>query len=714
MENKSYNQWLVAFLKVANIYGLDVSEENAKTFVSWDKSPNKEQLLTQLAKQLGLSIRFQSVSKSIFDPWRLPVVIEFDENQIGVILKSDNKEKATLMMSNDDGLSIDLSFDEIYSQAKKIIILRPESSIPDARVDDYIQRPKKNWFWQVVLKDWKSYSHIIMASLFVNLLALASVIFSMQVYDRVIPAQSQSTLWVLFLGVVIAICFEFLLRFSRTHISDAIGKKIDLKISDKVFGRALRLRNDVRSKSTGSFVSQLRELDQLREVVASTTINALADVPFVIVFMSILFLIGGPLTIVALIMIPLLVIPSIMAQKPLARLAKEGMRESAIRNALLIESVEAIEDIKLLRAEYRYQNQWNHVNTVSTSVSLKQRRIVSFLVSWSQELQSFTYVAVLLIGAYMVIDGNITTGTLVGSSILSSRLIAPLAQWTGVLSRLQSAKVAYRSVNELMSKAVDYAEQDKMLHKPHIKGDYELSSVELTYDPKDKSPALSIESLKIKAGERVAILGRMGAGKSTLLNLLCGMSLATKGAVQVDHCDIRSIDPLDVRRDIAFLSQNSRLLFGSIRDNLLMGNPQATDQDLVQAIQISGAFPIIQKQGIDYVIKEGGKGLSEGQKQSLILARTLLKNPNVLLLDEPTASIDEMTEKHIINHLEQWLVNRTLILSTHKPALLKLVNRIIVIDQGKIVIDGSKEDVLALLSKEGQKTAVDAVKGNNT
>lgn len=714
MENKSYNQWLVAFLKVANIYGLDVSEENAKTFVSWDQSPNKEQLLTQLAKQLGLSIRFQSVSKSIFDPWRLPVVIEFDENQIGVIIKSDNKEKATLMMSNDDGLSIDLSFDEIYSQAKKIIILRPESSIPDARVDDYIQRPKKNWFWQVVLKDWKSYSHIIMASLFVNLLALASVIFSMQVYDRVIPAQSQSTLWVLFLGVVIAICFEFLLRFSRTHISDAIGKKIDLKISDKVFGRALRLRNDVRSKSTGSFVSQLRELDQLREVVASTTINALADVPFVIVFMSILFLIGGPLTIVALIMIPLLVIPSIMAQKPLARLAKEGMRESAIRNALLIESVEAIEDIKLLRAEYRYQNQWNHVNTVSASVSLKQRRIVSFLVSWSQELQSFTYVAVLLIGAYMVIDGNITTGTLVGSSILSSRLIAPLAQWTGVLSRLQSAKVAYRSVNELMSKAVDYAEHDKMLHKPHIKGDYELSSVELTYDPKDKSPALSIESLKIKAGERVAILGRMGAGKSTLLNLLCGMSLATKGAVQVDHCDIRSIDPLDVRRDIAFLSQNSRLLFGSIRDNLLMGNPQATDQDLVQAIQITGAFPIIQKQGIDYVIKEGGKGLSEGQKQSLILARTLLKNPNVLLLDEPTASIDEMTEKHIINHLEQWLVNRTLILSTHKPALLKLVNRIIVIDQGKIVIDGSKEDVLALLSKEGQKTAVDAVKGNNT
>lgn len=712
MQNNPYKQWLACFLIVANHYGLDVSKESAKTFVDWGNTLNKKQFLVQLAKQLGLSIRFQSVTKAIFDPWRLPLVIDMGNDNIGVIIKSDSNNKVSLMMANDDGLSIDITFKELLAKAKQVIVLRPESSIPDARVDEYIKRPERNWFWQIVLKDWKSYFHIIIASLFANLLALASIIFSMQVYDRVIPAQSQSTLWVLFSGVMMAIIFEFLLRFSRTHVSDAIGKKIDLQISDKVFGRALRLRNDQRSSSTGSFVSQLREIDHLREIVTSTTISAIADVPFVIVFLVILFFIGGPLTVIALFMIPLLIIPGLLAQRTLANLAREGVRESAIRNAIIIESVEAIEDIKLMRAEYRYQNQWNHVNTVAASVSLKQRRIISFLVSWSHELQSLTYAAVLLIGAYLVIQGDITTGTLVGSSILSSRLMGPLGQWTGVLSRLQHAKAAYHSINELMSKSVDYPENSNMLHKPSIKGDYELNSLELTYNIKDKSPALDIKSLKINAGERIAILGRMGSGKSTLLNLLCGMSIASKGAVYVDHSNIRNIDPSDVRRDIALLGQNSRLLFGSIRDNLLMGNPQATDQEMIDAIMISGAFPVIQKHGIDYLIKEGGHGLSGGQKQTLLLARILLKNPNVLLLDEPTAAVDELTEAHIINSLEQWLANRTLILSTHKPALLKLVNRIIVLEQGKIVIDGSKEAVLSYLTKQGQKKAVDAVEGN--
>lgn len=712
MLNNSYQQWLDSFLIVANHYSLDVSKENAKTFLDWGFSLNKTKLLSQLAKQLGLSIRFQPVTRSIFDPWRLPLVVDFGEDKTGVIIKSDNHSKVTLLMANDEGLSIDLTFKELLSKAKQIIVLRPESSIPDARVDDYIKRPEKNWFWQVVLQDWKSYSQIILASLVANLLALAAVIFSMQVYDRVIPAQSYSTLWVLFFGVMIAIIFEFLLRASRARVSDTIGKQIDLKISDKVFGRALRLRNDQRSTSTGSFVSQLRELDQLREVVASTTINAIADLPFVIIFLSMLFFIGGVLTIIALLMVLLLLIPGILAQKPLARLAKEGIRESAIRNAIMIESVEAIEDIKLMRAEYRYQNQWNHVNTVSASISLKQRRIVNFLVTWSQEIQALTYVLILLLGAYLVIIGDITTGTLVGTSILASRLLGPLAQWAGVLSRLQYAKVAYRSVNQLMTKAVDNPENSNLLHKPAIKGDYELTALELTYSAKDKSPALDIKSLKIKAGERVAILGRMGSGKSSLLNLLCGMSIATKGSVYVDHSNIRNIDPSDVRRDITLLSQNSRLVFGSIRDNLLLGNPQATDDELVQAINVSGAFPVIQKHGIDYMIQEGGKGLSGGQKQTIMLARVLLKNPNVLLLDEPTASIDEVTEAYIIKSLAQWLTNRTLILSTHKPALLKLVDRIIVLDQGKIVVDGPKDTVLLQLSQQGQKTAVNAVKGS--
>lgn len=712
MQSKPYQQWLSSFLIVANHYSLDVSKENARVLLDWGFSLEQDKLLMQMARQLGMSIRFQDFSRAVLDPWRLPLVVDFGDDKVGVIIKSNDKDKLTVLMGADEGLSVDLSFDEIKEKAKRVVVLRPESSMPDARVDDYIKPHKANWFWQIVLKDWKSYTNIMLASLIANLLALASVIFSMQVYDRVVPAQSQSTLWVLFGGVMLAVIFEFLLRYSRTIISDVIGKKIDLKISDRVFGRTLRLRNDVRSQSTGSFVSQLRELDHLREVVASTTINAMADVPFVFLFLIILFFIGGPLAFVALAVLPLLIIPGIIAQRPLSKLAKEGMRESAIRNAIMIESVEAIEDIKLLRAEQRFQNQWNKVNNVSASVSLRQRRIISFLVTWSQELQSFTYAAVLVVGAYLVIKGDITTGVLVGSSILSSRLISPLAQWSGVLARLQQAKVAYHGITELMAKAVDNPDDSKMLHKPVLKGNYELSSVELTYNPKDKAPALTIANLKIKQGERIGVLGRMGAGKSTLLQLLCGMNHANKGAVLLDSSDIRNIDPADVRRDVALLSQNARLLFGSIRDNLLMGNPLATDQEIVQALQISGAFPIIQKQGVDYLITEGGKGLSGGQKQALMLARMLIKNPNVLLLDEPTASMDEITEAHVVNELANWIGDRTLILATHKPAMLKLVDRLIVIDQGKIVVDGPKDAVLSHLSAQGQKAAVDAVKGD--
>ncbi|WP_392563990.1 type I secretion system permease/ATPase [Orbus wheelerorum] len=709
MKTNSYQQWLNSFLVVANHYGLDVSKENAQILLDWGiKNTEKDKLLNQMARQFGLSLRFQECSDDIIDPWRLPLIVDFGDDKVGVVTRSNGKDKVSVLMGADDGLSIDLTLDEVRSKAKRVILLRPESSMPDARVDDYIKPHVKNWFWEIVLKDWRRYLDIIIASLIANLLALAAVIFSMQVYDRVVPAQSQSTLWVLFGGVAIAILFEFLLRLSRTHISDATGKKIDLKISDKVFGRALRLRNDVRPASTGSFVAQLRELDQLRELIASTTINALADVPFVLLFLIILFLIGGPLAFVAVAALPLLIIPGILAQRPLAKLAKEGMRESAIRNAIMIESVESNEDIKLLRAEQRFQNQWNQANSVAGSISLRQRKIISFLVSWSQELQSLTYATVLLVGAYLVIEGSITTGTLVGSSILSSRLIGPLSQWTGVLSRLQQAKVAYKGLTDLMAKAVDNPPSGKMLHRPVIKGDYHISSIEFRYAPTDKSLALQINSLTIKPGERIGILGRMGAGKSTLLQMLCCMVRPTQGVVQLDGANISVIDQADVRRDVTMLSQNSRLFYGSIRDNLVMGNPLATDKEIIQALVISGAAPIVQQHGIDYVIREGGMGLSGGQKQALLLARLLIKDPNVLLLDEPTASMDEVTEKHVVSQLSEWLDNRSLILATHKPAMLKLVDRIIVIEQGKIVLDGPKERILATLSNQGQKKAAQA------
>lgn len=701
-QNSSYQQWLLSFLAVARHYRLDISEENVRVFLDWERNAAKDELLSRMAKHLGLTLRFQKFSTKRLDPWSLPLVIEFSDDRVGVITKANAQGQCTILMGGDDGLTIDLDLDEVKERAKRIIVLRPESSVEDVRVDDYIKPFTPNWFWSILFKDWRSYGHIITASFLINILALASVVFSMQVYDRVIPAQSEPTLWVLFTGVALAIFFEFLLRTARTHVSDVVGKKVDLRISDTVFGRSLRLRNDVRPQSTGSFVSQLRELDHLREVVASSTVNAMADVPFVLLFLVVLFIIGGPLGFVALGALPLLILPGIIAQRPLAKLAKEGMREAALRNAIMIESAEAIEDIKLLRAEHRFQSQWNQANSVSASINLRQRRITNLLLSWTQELQNLTFALVLLVGAYLVINGSITTGVLVGTSILSSRMMGPISQWAGVLSRLQQAKTAYAGLTDLMNKPLDQPERSKLLHRPVLLGNYELGSVQLCYNDKQKQPTLDIKSLQIKQGERIGVLGKMGAGKSTLLQLLSGMVRAQQGSVLLDKTDILQIDPADIRRDVGLLTQNSRLLFGSIRENITMGSPLASSEKVLHTLHIAGAMPIIQNQaqGIDYLVREGGAGLSGGQKQALLLARTLIKDPNVLLLDEPTASMDEITEQHVVHSLGEWLANRTLIVATHKPALLQLVDRIIVIDNGRIVLDGPKETILANLSRQ--------------
>lgn len=696
-----YQQWLTAFIMVARHYRLDFSDENVKVALEWQNKNNKDKTLNLIAHQLGMSLRFQPFTADAIDPWRLPFVVELGEGKVGVITKANKHAMVTLYMTDDEGLSLDLSIDELQQRIKRIIILRPESTVADARVDDYIKPYTENWFWKSVIHGWRDYAEVILASFFANLLALSAVLFSMQIYDRVIPAQSHATLWALFIGVLLAVVFEFLLRTSRTHISDVIGKQVDLDISDKVYGRALRLRNDVRPTSTGSFISQLRELDQLRELVTSTTVNALVDLPFVLVFLVILFMIGGPLAYVAVAALPLLILPGLLLQKPLSKLARLGMRESAIRNAIIIETVEAVEEIKLLRAENRFQNQWNQSNNVQASISIKQRKLVSFLLTWTQEIQTLVYSTILLVGAFLVIKGDITTGTLVGSSILASRMTGPLSQWSAILSRLQQAKIAYQGITKLMQLPIDQPANSKSLHRPVLFGHYELGSILLQYSKKDKVPALDISSLNINAGERVGILGRMGAGKSTLLHLLSGMARPQQGAVLLDKTNLFQLDQADVRRDVSFLSQNARLFFGSIRENLIMGHPLATDEEIIQVLQITGALPIVQQhQGLDYMLKEGGIGLSGGQKQVLLLARTLLKRANILLLDEPTAAMDDLTEHHVVQSLSQWLNQQTLIIATHRPAILTLVDRIIVIDNGKIILDGAKHTILSKLSAQ--------------
>ena len=437
----------------------------------------------------------------------------------------------------------------------------------------------------------------------------------MNVYDRVIPAQSTTTLWVLAGGVLIAAIFEFSLKVARIYLSDIIDKRADLRISDRVFGHALRIKNSERSKSTGSFISQIRELEGVRDLVTSTTISAISDLPFFFLFLGIFWLIGGNLFWVMLVIVPLMIIPGLLAQKPLAKLANEGMREGAIRNAMLVEAVQGIEDIKLLRTEARFQNQWNHMNEVSAEISMRQRKLVGVVGAWTQKVQGLTFAIVVLVGAFAVMKGDMSTGALVAYSMLSSRMLGPIAQITGVLGRWQQAKVAKMGLDELMKKAVDQPDHAHLIHRPVLNGHYELTGVNFKYGEDDPKPSLMIVKLEIKAGEKIAILGRNGA--------------------------------------INFVQEK--------------------------------------KEGLDHIILEGGVGFSGGQKQALLLSRLLIRQPNILLLDEPTASIDDVSEKQFIEHLKGWLGQKTLLVATHRRAVLELVDRIIVVNDGKVVMDGPRD-----------------------
>lgn len=702
-----YQPWLQAIFTVAQHYRLQPSEEQIRLQLDWNQYQNIDDLLAIITRQVGLKVRKGSFSADVLNPWRLPVIIEFNDGQVAVIEKVDRAGNASLQLSGDQGLSQTFNLHELQSNAKQIYIFRPETSVPDARVDEYIKPYVKSWFWDIVLKDWKRYTDIMAASMIANILALATIIFSMQVYDRVVPSQSIPTLWVLAGGVLIAAVFEFTLRVARVYLSDIIGKRADLKISDRVFGHALRIRNKDRSKSTGSFISQIRELEGVRELVTSTTISAVADLPFFFLFLVVFWLIGGNIFWVMLLVVPLMLIPSFLAQKKLAQLAQEGMRESSIRNAILVEAVQGIEDIKLLRAEARFQNQWNHMNEISADISMRQRKITGWLNAWTQKIQGLTYAIVVLVGCFAVMKGDMTTGALVACSILSSRMLAPISQITGVLGRWQQAKVAKQGLDELMKKPVDRPDRAQLIHRKVIAGDYEFKGVVFKYAEDDPRPTLIIPQLKIRAGEKVAILGRNGAGKSTLLQLLSGMQMPVQGQISLDGLDQSLIDPDDIRRDMGLLNQNAHLFFGTIRENLTLGTPLASDQDILRALSITNALEIVQqkKEGLDHLVLEGGAGFSGGQRQALLLTRLLLRNPNIVLLDEPTASIDDVSEKLLIQHLKEWLGHRTLVVATHRPAVLQLVDRIIVIHDGKIVKDGPRDAIL----NPGQQPSVGGV-----
>ncbi|WP_434771573.1 type I secretion system permease/ATPase [Pseudomonas entomophila] len=688
--------WMQAILLVAQHYRLDVSEESVR--IAGQRTDRAlEDVVRQMARQAGLTVKFSGRQCQPLGQWRTPLVVELDDGQVGVV-QSISGEELGIALSGDQGLQQRMPLADLDQRVRRTVILRPARPLSDVRTDDYVQPFDEHWFRRIVLRDLRPYGNVMLASLVANLLGMAGVLFSMQVYDRVVPAESLPTLYVLFGGVLLAVLFDFTLRIMRLRITDLLGKRADLRISDLVYGHALRLRNSVRPKSTGTFISQLRELEQVRDLITSSTATALADLPFFFLFLFIFYLIGGPLVAIPVVALVVMLLPGLLYQRKLARLANANMRESALRNAMLVESVQGMDDIKALQAEQRFQEQWNHYNAATADTALQLRGLTNGLVTWTQTVQSAVFAVVILFGAPMVIAGDLTTGSLVAASMLASRMMAPMAQLNHVLTRWQQAKVALKGLNNLMEQPVDHPDGSKRVHLAAIQGDFHLKQAAFRYAA-DGPAVLEIADLRIRPGEHIAVLGRNGAGKSTLLQALAGAMDVATGEVTLDGIALAHLDPADLRRDVGLLHQQARLFHGTLRDNLVLGAGRASDQEMLAALSITGALDFVRRlpKGLDHLVLEGGLGLSGGQRQSLLLSRLLLRQPHVLLLDEPTASLDDVTERRLLDELKRWCDGRTLVVATHRLSVLQKVDRIIVVDSGRIVIDAPRDVALARL-----------------
>ena len=603
--------------------------------------------------------------------------------------------------------ALDVTHEELMAfYAGYAILAKPKARL-DEQVEQDLPEVNGHWLFSTLWRYRRYYRSVAIAAILINVLALASIFFTMNVYDRVIPNQALVTLWSLATGVFIAMIFEAVTRYIRAYLLDVAGKKADLVLGSILFRQALSVRMEHKPASSGSFANQIREFESVRDFIASATLAALTDLPFVLMFVGIIFAIGGSLGWIPLLMIPTIVLVSVIIQWPLSNTMKENLKEASMKQGVLIESIEGMETLKSTGGESWMQRRWQNYSALQSASSMKSKSYSSIATGSVTFLQQFQTVMLIVIGVYLIADGTLTMGALIATVMLSGRATAPLGQVVGLAVRFQQAKAALSSLNKLMEMPVDRDLSREYLSQPELKGDIALKDVQFSYPAPPMQPNPQILkgiSLNIKAGERIAILGRIGSGKSTLLRVMSRLYQPVEGQLFSGGLDVNQIDPADWRKSVGYVGQHARLFFGSLRENLMIGNPDATAQELLRVLKLTGLDQVAARHpaGINLPVGEAGEGLSGGQRQLVALARTLLSRPNMLLMDEPTSAMDSQTEHQFIQQLKNAMGKETLIVVTHRTSLLPLVDRIIIIEDGRVAMDGPKESVLAQLQQDSK------------
>lgn len=655
-------------------------------------------LAPRALERAGLSARLVRRPIPTIDALSMPCILFLKDRRCVVLVERQGGMLRVLVPETGRGV-VEVELAELERRYDgHALFARPEIGY-EQRDRPIAEERKGHWFWSTLLRQWPTYAEVMIAAVMINAFALASPLFVMNVYDRVVPNNALDTLWVLALGAFIVFAFDFLLKSLRGYFIDTAGRIADIRLASRIFEQVLGIRMAARPASAGAFANNLREFESLRDFFTSATVTTLVDLPFVFFFISIIWLIGGPVALVPAVAVPVVIGVGLIMQIPLNRVVRRTFKESAAKHGVLVESINGLETIKSIGAESRLQRGWERYVAATAESANRSRFLSAITVNVAGLAANLVTVGVVVVGVYRIGEGLMTVGALVACTIIAGRAMAPLGQVAGLLTRYHQARMSYDTLNRVMAMPIERAPDMRFLDRPRLSGAIEFKNVTLTY-PGQKLPALSDVGFRLEAGERVGLIGRIGSGKTTIEKLVLGLYQPEKGAVLVDGTDLRQLDPADLRRNIGCVPQDVFLFQGSVRENITMGAAFADDAAVLRAAEISGVEDFVSRHplGYDMPVGERGELLSGGQRQAIALARALLLDPPILILDEPTSAMDNGAEGRFKTRLGDELAGRTLLLVTHRASLLALVDRLIVMDGGRLVADGPRDQVLKALA----------------
>jgi ATP-binding cassette subfamily C protein LapB len=654
------------------------------------------------AERAGLQAGFGRRPLKDFDPSLTPAILILDDDR-AVVLEDvlADGQLAVFDPALGQGVGI-LARDKLEAAYTGFALLMRAEHREDIALN--ATGRQGHWFWSTLAENRWAYSQVLLAAVLANFLSLSTSLFIMVVYDRVLPNEAIESLIALTIGVGIALLFDFLIKSLRAGFIDRAGQRADMVMGRRIFDQILDLQMRARKGSTGALASTLREFETLRDFFTSATLVAVVDLPFILLFIGVIYLIGGPLAIVPALAVPFVLIVGIAVQPVLARLAEKSFADGQSKQGVLVETLSGLETIKAAGAQRQMRARWEDAIARQSDHGLKSRAVTQFAINATAFAQQGAQVMIVFYGVFLITAGEVSMGALIAGVILTGRTLAPLAQLAQTLTRFNQARTSYRSLDALMKAESERPEGKGWISRPKLDGEIKFDGVSFAY-PDQTVDALRDISFTIKPGEKVAVLGRIGSGKSTVARLMLGLYQPREGAVLVDGVDIRQIDPGDLRRNMGSVLQDIWLFSGTVRENIAIGAVQARDHEIIDAARIAGVEDFVRRHpsGYDMMLAERGEGLSGGQKQAITLARALLGRRPIMLMDEPTSSMDVQNEAEVIARLKTELADRTVVIVTHRTSLLELVDRVIVIDQGRVAADGPK----SILARAGVKGGSD-------